>query len=116
MNPTRRTQRLASVLRDELAKLVVEETSDPALQDVVITDVSLSPDMKNARIYFTAGFMKQADVRNGFRRAGPFLRRKIGERLRLRYVPELNFEVDSQGDSVDRIFTLLHEVSSDAGR
>ena len=92
MSGTRRTSRMASLIRSELARVLIEEVSDPSLREVVITEVELSRDLKNARVYFAPLSGRDRtnlkEVDRGLHRALPFLKRKLGDcRLALRARP-----------------------------
>ena len=83
-----------------------------------MTEVSVSPDLKNATVYVVAlgrGSDEMDETLLGLRRAGPFLRHCVAERVRLRFTPKLNFSADTSFDSAGRIDALLHlpEVARD---
>jgi ribosome-binding factor A len=111
--PFRRADRVADLIRRELSRLLLREIKDPRLQQVVVTSVQLSPDLRHARVFFTGGAKgadRQAELQ-GLQAAAGFLRGQLGRNLRLRYAPELAFELD---DSVDRslhIAALLKQVA-----
>lgn len=110
----RRTQRMASLIRAELARLLIEEISDPSLKEILITDVTLSKDLKHARVFFAkpgeVSTKEEKEMYKGFTRAIPFLKRKIGDNLQLRFIPQLEFERDRHGESVTRLLHLFEEV------
>ena len=111
--PFRRADRVGDLIRRELSRLLLREIKDPRLSQVIVTVVQVSPDLRHARIFFTAGTGgtdHQAELK-GLQAAAGFLRGHLGRSLRLRYAPELAFEVD---DSVDRslhIAALLKQVA-----
>jgi ribosome-binding factor A len=111
--PFRRADRVGDLIRRELSRLLLREVKDPRLQQVVVTAIQLSPDLRHARIFFTGGVGsadREAELK-GLQAAAGFLRRHLGRNLRLRYAPELAFEVD---DSVDRslhIAALLKQAA-----
>jgi ribosome-binding factor A len=104
---------MASLIRSELAKVLIEDVSDPRLKDVVITEVELSTDLRNARVFFARGTSDLKEVDRGFKRAVPFLKRKLGEDLDLRYIPDLEFKVDTQGESINRLMSLFEDIKKD---
>jgi ribosome-binding factor A len=112
--PFRRADRVGDLIRRELSRLLLREVKDPRLQQVVVTAIRLSPDLRHARVFFTggAGGTDRAAELKGLEAAAGFLRGQLGRNLRLRYAPELAFEVD---DSVDRslhIAALLKQVAT----
>jgi len=115
---TRRTHRMASLVRAELARLLLEEVSDPSLKDILITDVQISKDLKDAHVFFSPqgelSAKQEKEAKKGFERASSFFRRKIGENLDVRYVPALKFERDTHGQNVSRLLHLFDEVNATA--
>ncbi len=82
--------------------MLQREVKDPRLGSFVsINEVSISPDLKHARI-FVSSFVDgvdRAEVLNRLRAASGFFRGELGNRMRLRYTPELSFTWD---DSIER--------------
>jgi len=110
--PSRRSHRVADLVRAELARIVLTEAHDPDLRGVTITDVEMPPDLKSARIFFSClGPEDQRErAAEALRRASGYLRREVGQRCRLRYAPELAFVSDLSLERGARIEELLHQV------
>jgi ribosome-binding factor A len=112
--PYRRADRVEDLVRRELSRLFLREIKDPRLGQVVVTKVEMSADLRHARVFFTgAPGADHAAELAGLQRSAGFLRGQLGRCLRLRYAPELVFEVD---DSVDRslhIAALLKQVAAE---
>jgi ribosome-binding factor A len=111
-----RPERVADLIRAELALLLVREVHDPGIGFVTLTRVQVSPDLQLARVYFTAlGDDKaRAASTKALERAAPFLRRQIGSRLRLKRTPALTFLYDESIAGQDRIERLLNEIHASA--
>jgi ribosome-binding factor A len=109
---TRRTERLGEEIREEVAQMIVGELKDPRIGFVTVTRVALGPDLKLARIFVgVLGTEKQrAASLAGLKQASGFLRRALGQRLRLRYTPELLFQYDEGLEASDRVAQLLEEI------
>src|ERR1700692_1070018 len=109
--PSRRSQRVADLVRAELARLVLIEAHDPDLRGVTITDVEMPPDLRSARVYFSCLGGEDARARAGeaLGRAAGYLRREVGQRCRLRYAPELLFQTDLSLERGARIEELLQQ-------
>jgi len=109
---TRRSQRVADLVRAELSRLVLTEARDKHLRSVTITDVEMPPDLKSARVYFsTLGTeADRAAAGEALRRAAGFLRREVGQRCALRYAPELHFSDDRSLERGARVEELLAQV------
>jgi ribosome-binding factor A len=120
MSQGSRPDRIADQVRSELAMLLTREVHDPGIGFVTITRVQMTPDLQQARVFFTALGDDKArkNSERAIERAGPFLRRQIGSRLRLKRVPELTFIYDESIAGQDRIEQLLNEIRTpdpDAG-
>ena len=109
---SRRSQRVADLVRSELSLLVLTEAHDPDLRRVTITDVEMPPDLKSARVFFSClgGEPEREKGAEALRRAAGFLRGEIGRRCKLRYAPELYFVTDLSLERGARIEELLNQV------
>src|SRR5689334_7201738 len=96
-----RASRVADQIQAELAALLTREVHDPGIGFMTITSVKLSADLQQARVYYTTIGDEKArrDSARALDRATPFLRRQVGQRLRLKRVPEFTFFYD---DSIER--------------
>ena len=113
-----RPDRVAEAIRDELSQLIAREVHDPGVGFVTLTRVKVSPDLQAARVYYTTmGDEKaQRETAKALKRATPFLRRQLGQRIRLRRVPEVAFFYDESIARGDRIEQILQELKAEAAR
>jgi ribosome-binding factor A len=111
-----RPERVADQIRAEVAQLIAREVHDPGVGFVTITRVRVTPDLQLARVYYTSLGDEKArrETARAMARAAPFLRRQVGQRLRLRRVPELEFFYDESVAHQDRIEQILQELKSEA--
>jgi len=111
---SRRSQRVADLVRHELSRLVLTEAHDPELHNITITDVEMPPDLKSARVYFSVlgGGPERQRAAEALDRAAGYLRREVGQRCALRYAPELHFFVDRSIETGARVEELLSQVQS----
>jgi ribosome-binding factor A len=109
-----RADRVGGLIQQLLAELLQKDISDPRLRMATITEVKVTKDLRRARIYFTsAGGKELSDpTAQGFRSAAGFIKRHLGPRLGLRYMPELEFFYDESFDHGARIDQLLKSISS----
>jgi len=109
---TRRSQRVADVVRSELSRLLLLEAHDPDLHRVTVTDVEMPPDLKSARVFFSClgGDDEREKAGQALRRAAGYLRREVGQRCQLRYAPELHFISDRSLERGARIEEILQQV------
>jgi ribosome-binding factor A len=114
MSQGSRPDRVADLIRSELAMLLAREVHDPGIGFVTITRLLVTPDLQHARVFYTSLGDEKArtGTEGALHRAMPFLRRQIGSRLRLRRVPELQFLYDQAIAGQDRIEQLLNEIKT----
>jgi ribosome-binding factor A len=113
---SQRTERLDSQIRGELMELVQREMSDPRIGFATITSVETSPDLRHARVWVSVlgTDEEREDSLEALRAATPWFRRRLGQRLRLRRVPELAIHLDRSIESGDRVLRLLHGLGSES--
>jgi ribosome-binding factor A len=112
MSQGSRPDRVGDQIRSEIASLLARDVHDPGIGFVTITRVQVTPDLQQARVYYTALGDDKArrSTALALDRAAPFLRRQIGSRLRLKRVPELEFLYDESIAGQDRIEQILNEI------
>lgn len=110
---SRRQLRVAELLQRELAEMVIFELRDPRLALVTITRVRVSPDLRHANVYITSlgDESETAQAIGGLTQATGFMRRLLGQRTDLRYVPDLAFHVDEGLVESRRINELLDTLA-----
>ena len=96
--------------------MLLEQVNDPRLSSLIsVTEVWTSPDLKNAKIYISTlgGEANKDKILEGFNAASGFLRKELGNRLRLRQVPHLSFHFDDSIEKGAKILGLIEQVVSD---
>ena len=108
-----RPDRVGDQIRAEVSSMIARDLHDPGLGFITITRVQVSPDLHHARVFYTALGDKAAQATSGkaLERAASFMRRQLGQRLRLRRAPELAFIFDDSIAHQDRVAQLLEEIS-----
>ena len=103
-------------MRAELCALLQRSVRDPAVQVVTLTHVRMSRDLQHARVYYTtlSDTATRGETARGLRRATPFLRGRLGRRMRVRHVPELTFVYDESIEREHRIAQILEELRVEA--
>jgi ribosome-binding factor A len=115
MSQGSRPERVADQIRAEVTTMISRELHDPAVGFVTITRVQVSPDLQHARVYYTSLGDDAARKNTGraLERASGFMRRQIGQRLRLRRAPEIHFHYDESIGHQDRVEQLLKEIADE---
>jgi ribosome-binding factor A len=109
---SQRTDRLDSQIRQELMDLLQREMKDPRLGFATITRVETARDLGHARVWVSVlgTDLERERTMDALRVATPWLRRKLGERLSLRHVPELTVREDDSIESGDRVLRIIQEL------
>jgi ribosome-binding factor A len=108
-----RPDRVADQIRQELSELLSRgAVHDPGIGFITLTRVKVSADLQVARVYYTTLGDEAArrETAKALDRATGFFRRHVGERLRLRRVPELHFQFDESVVHQDRVEQILREL------
>ena len=112
--PSQRQLRVGEEIRHALAHVLERgEIRDPdvAGRSITVTEVRLSPDLRNATVFFTPlGGGEVATVLAGLKRVRPFLRHAVAQLVQLRYVPDLRFQVDTSFETAGRIEAVLRSA------
>ena len=110
--PVKRATRVASLLREVLSEILATQLKDPSVGRITISRVSLTDDLRNAKIYFSSlsSEAERQQTLAGLRRASGFMRNEIGKRMALKFAPTLQFIYDDSVDYASRINALLKQV------
>ena len=111
----KRSERVAGSLRRELAQLIQMELKVPEVGFIGLSDVEVSRDLAHAKVYITVFEIEKADSSlKALKRAAGFLRSRLGQKMRIRSVPELHFHHDASVETGERMDSLIEEaVASD---
>ncbi len=109
---SRRTLKAAEAIREVVSMTILTGLRDPRVQDVTVTHVEVSPDMRQAKVHVSVmgDVAKQKLSLHGLRSSAGFLQSKISERIDTRYTPRLVFELDDGIKKSIAIAKLLDEV------
>ncbi|HEY1403774.1 MAG TPA: 30S ribosome-binding factor RbfA, partial [Pyrinomonadaceae bacterium] len=93
----RRPEKVAEYVREEIAQIVGYELDDPRVAIVTVTDVRMSDNLREARVFVTvSGTDEEAMAAlKALRKAAPYVRRQLAINLNLRHVPEIHFIRDT---------------------
>lgn len=108
----KRIARLNEQFRREVTQILRTEVRDPRVGLPTVTGAEVTPDLWMARIFVRPGLTREdeGELLEGLEAAAPFIRRRLGDLLTLRRVPELRFELDRTLERAERIESILREV------
>ncbi len=111
-----RTDRISEEMKKEISKIIQNELKDPRLPKMIsVMSADVTRDLRYAKIYVSilGSEQEEKDAINGLKSAAGFIRREIGHRLKLRYTPELLFELDHSIERGVYITKLINDTMSD---
>jgi ribosome-binding factor A len=109
-----RPERVAEAVFQELSVLLRQKARDARLRGLSISKVQMSPDLKQAKIWFAAeAGADSGQALKALRRAGGFFRSHLARTLNLRYTPELLFFHDRQSEELERLEQLFSLINKE---
>jgi len=114
----KRAVRVGDQIFKEISYLLLEKVTDPRVKGVTITGVDLSKDLKRARVFFSImGDQDQVKrAQAGLDSAKGYIKREMGFRMALKYIPEIMFIYDPSLKSGSEMEKLFEKLKSDESR
>jgi ribosome-binding factor A len=116
MAGSRRVYQVGERIKELIAEHLVH-TADPRFSLVTITSVMVSPDLRNAKVYWVVSLLSEgnreeriADVQEAFEAAEGLFRRMLAKQLGVRFVPEVRFYYDDTLDTVEHVERLMQRI------
>lgn len=108
-----RANRVAEQMKKELGDILSRKIKDPRVGFVTITDVEVTGDLQQAKIFISVlgDEQQKHETLVGLAKAKGFIRSEIGQRIRLRKTPEVSFEFDEALEKGNRIETILRDLN-----
>jgi ribosome-binding factor A len=114
--PQFRKERVSELLKQTMSDIIRDDIKDPRVHGVTITEISLSSDLKSARVFFSSLDDGKAESHSqGLAAAEGFIRRRLKAELDLKYIPVMTFSYDSSFDHLVKISNLLKEIEPVSG-
>ena len=110
-----RLSRLAETIKKEISAIIQQELKDPRVGFASITAVDVSGDLRYAKVYISVlgDATQKKDTLTTLKRAQGFIRTELSRRVKLRYTPELQFELDDSINHATKVMKLLREVNKE---
>lgn len=112
-----RAERVSRALRREISDILRHELKDPRIGFVSVTEVELSSDLRQAKVYCSVlgAEDQKRKALAGLRSATGFVRAEVARRIRLRHAPELVFRLDDSIERGVRVVSLMTKLSEEEG-
>ncbi len=108
----KRSVRVGDQMKQEIADILMRKIKDPRIGFVTVTDVELSDDLRNAKVFVSIYGGNKEETFKGLKSASAFIRSELGRRMSMRSVPEILFRYDATVEQGAHIMELLHEIET----
>ncbi|MBM7555387.1 30S ribosome-binding factor RbfA [Halanaerobacter jeridensis] len=109
-----RPERVAELIREEVSQLLRREVKDPRIGNFVsVTDVEVSGDLRHAKVFVSTINDNEEELMEGLKSTRGFIRKEIGNRIRLYHTPEIIFRYDDSIERGARIFEIIEDLNED---
>ncbi len=114
--PSNRMQRVSQSIREQMAVILQSEMKNPRLTMLGVTDVKMTPDLRQAHVYFNRigeaelTLDEQQALQKNMQGAAGFLRNALSQKLEIKYLPELHFHYDDQPEKGARLRRLIEKA------
>lgn len=112
--PYKRAHRVSDLVQEVICEIIQRDLNDPRLELLTITDVEITDDLRLATVFFSTlgNLNKEEAILDGLQRATGYIKKQLGGKLQLRYIPDLIFKVDHSfeyGSKIDRLLQTIQE-------
>ena len=113
----KRADRVSDLLKLEISQMLLKEVKDPHIGFMTITGVEVSKDLHVANVFYTIlGDEKQvSESAQALSRVSSFIKRQLGKRLRMRYIPDIIFRYDHSLEYGAKIDNILGHLKDSEG-
>lgn len=109
---SRRVLKAAEAVREVVSMAVLTDLHDPRIEDVTVTRVEVTPDMRGAKVHVSVmgSESKQNTCLKGLQNSAGYLQSKVAQRIDTRYTPRLTFVLDQGVKKSIAIAKMLNDV------
>lgn len=108
----KRIERIGVQIKSEISDIIAKQLNDPRIGFVTVTTVKVSEDLRHARVYVSV--LGDRDTKNqtlmGLKSASGFIRGEIGHRLRIKFIPDIIFELDTAIEEAEHVIEMLDKI------
>lgn len=113
MSQGNRVRRVEEMVKRVISEALIGEVDIPHGERVTVTKVDMSPDLRNAKVFFSILAETEEEkqtIFQGVRKRRKEIRRIVGREMELRLVPSLKFEIDNTAEEAARIEALIQKI------
>ncbi len=108
----KRQERIAEAYQKEITQIIRYLVRDPRLDDVTITQVKITPDLRLAKVYYNTpeGNIRAQEIEKGLKNSKGYIKRELSQRVNIKYTPDLKFYYDDSSEvrsNIDKLFAQI---------
>ncbi|KYO65765.1 30S ribosome-binding factor RbfA [Thermovenabulum gondwanense] len=111
-----RTDRIAGEIKKAVSEIINNDLKDPRIQGLIsVTKVEVSKDLRHAKIFLSifGNDSEKEEIISTIQKAEGFIRKELGSRIRIKFLPELSFKLDESIEYGIHISKLLKDISQE---
>jgi len=109
-----RPERVQEAFRREISSIIQKEIKDPRMGFITVTKVEVSKDLKNAYVYYSVLNQKEEmNTMHALRSSKGYIRKLVGDRIKMRYVPDITFRLDKSMENTRRVYDILDKIKKE---
>jgi len=110
---SRRPEKVARLLKEEISKIILHELNDPILKNIItITDVKLGSDLKKATVYFRVFGADPSEVEKALKKSKGYIKKLLSQKITIKFLPDLEFLQDTSEEREKRLEELFEKIRS----
>jgi ribosome-binding factor A len=111
----KRSEKIADLIQKEISHMLVRTLKDPRIGFVTITKVTVSEDCRFAKVYFSVTGSPDERERStdGLNSAKGYVRKELGRRIRMKYIPEIIFQFDPSIEYAIHIGEVIEHIKKE---
>ncbi len=108
-----RKLRVQDLMREEISLIIQREIRDPGMGFITVLGVKMSDDLKMAKVYLSiyGDEMEKKNTLDALKRSRGYVKFLLGQRIKLRYMPDINFVIDDTYEKAARIEEILKRTN-----
>ena len=108
----KRAVRAGELLKEEISQIVLREMKDPRIGFVSVTDVEVSGDLRHAKVFISVygSDQEKKETLEGLQQAQGFVRKLVGERIKIHHTPEIIFRYDDSIENGVHISEIIKDL------
>lgn len=112
MKDFKRSERIGDLIYREVSNIILRDLKDPRIGIITLTGVSVSDDLRLATVYYSlvGDERRWTEVGKGLESSKGFIKKELGRRLKIKYIPDIRFREDRSLERGERIDRILSEI------